>query len=101
MCLRRVRRGAVARAGRSDEVLDGGGAGQGIACIDVPYVVARGSVEPLVHRIIDPLITFAIDLGLGSQLADELQRVVLRSSVDDEVLDVRGRSVPRRCGACG
>lgn len=79
---------AVARAGRSDEILDGRGAGQGIACIDVPHVVARGSVEALVHRIIDPLITFAIDLGFRSQLADELQRVVLRSSVDDEVLDV-------------
>ena len=62
--------------------------GKGIASSEVPYIVSRSTIKSLVHRIVDPLIWLAVDFGLRSKVAHQLQRVVLGCAIDDEVLDM-------------
>lgn len=62
--------------------------GKGIAGIEEPYIVSRSTIKSLIHRIVDPLIWLAVDFGLRSKLSYQLQRVVLRCAIDDEVLDM-------------
>ena len=75
-------------AGSTYEFFDSRGGGEGIASIDVPYIVPCSTVKSLIHRIVDPLIWLAVDFGLRSKVAHQLQRVVLGCAIDDKILDM-------------
>ena len=75
-------------AGSTYKLFDSRRRGKGIASIDVPYIVSRSTIKSLIHRIIDSLIWLAVDFGLRSKVAHQLQRVVLGCAIDDEVLDM-------------
>lgn len=75
-----------------------------IACIEIPDVDAGSMAQPFIHRIVEPMVRLGVDDSTRVERLDERERLVLGSSIDDEVLKalvaLLGKAAQGGCYGC-